>query len=118
MYKYFSQNDFTNAHPACKIENMDSEFMLKLDRARENAGVPFIVNSAYRSEDYERGMGRDGTSSHTKGLAIDIKAETSGTKFKIVKSLILEGFTRIGVAKTFIHVDNDFNKDQEVLWPY
>ena len=30
-------------------ENMDLHFLDKLDEAREYAGIPFIINSAYRS---------------------------------------------------------------------
>ena len=28
------------------------------------------------------------------------------------------GFTRIGIANSFIHVDLDFDKSQNVIWTY
>ncbi|MAO65053.1 MAG: peptidase M15 [Balneola sp.] len=117
-YDYFSQNDFDTAIPVCKMSDMDEEFMEKLDLAREIARVPFIVNSAYRTVEYEKSKGRDGSSSHTKGLAVDLKCTLSRVRFRILHGLLQAGFTRIGVGKTFIHVDFDQDKDQQVVWDY
>jgi hypothetical protein len=36
----------------------------------------------------------------------------------IVGSLLEAGFNRIGIADTFIHVDNDPTKPEEVMWKY
>ncbi len=118
MFKYFNESDFINAHPSCRIEQMNTEFIHLLDKAREIAGIPFIINSAYRSVNYEKGIGRKGTSSHTKGIAVDIRASDSTSRFKIMKALMDVGINRIGIAKTFIHADIDKEKPQEVLWDY
>jgi len=96
---------------------MNKEFLFVLDEAREFAGIPFIINSAYRSPDHPLSI-KNPSSSHIKGLAVDIKATDSITRFKIVKALIEVGFTRIGIADTFIHVDLDFDKTQNVIWTY
>jgi zinc D-Ala-D-Ala carboxypeptidase len=107
MSKYFN-----------KIENnMNKDFLFVLDEAREFAGIPFIINSAYRSPDHPLSI-KNPSSSHIKGLAVDIKATDSVTRFKIVKALIDVGFTRIGIADTFIHVDLDLDKTQNVIWTY
>ena len=107
MSKYFN-----------KIENnMNKDFLFVLDEAREFAGIPFIINSAYRSPDHPLSI-KNPSSSHIKGLAVDIKATDSVTRFKIVKALIEVGFTRIGIADTFIHVDLDLDKTQNVIWTY
>lgn len=118
MYKYFSNSDFQSATPTCQMEDMDEQFMHRLDTARGLAGIPFVVNSAYRTESYEKSQGRDGSSSHTKGLAVDIKAETSRTRYLIIKALLDAGFNRLGVGETFIHVDFDQDKDRNVIWNY
>lgn len=97
--------------------NMDQEFLLKLDRAREVAQIPFVINSAYRGPEHPLSIKKP-TSSHIKGLAVDIKANDSRTRFIVLKALIEAGFNRIGVAKTFIHVDDDKDKDPEVVWVY
>ena len=116
--KYFSQVDFSGAKPSCSIKDMDRDMLTVLDNAREISGTPYVINSAYRTKDHERGMGRDGSSSHTTGKAVDIRAMDSTTRFLILKGLIEAGFTRIGVSKTFIHADTDEDKPSEVAWLY
>jgi len=107
MSKYFKEIE----------DNMNKEFLFVLDEAREFARIPFIINSAYRSPDHPLSI-KNPSSSHIKGLAVDIKATDSITRFKIVKALIEVGFTRIGIADTFIHVDLDLDKTQNVIWTY
>ena len=107
MSKYFKEIE----------DNMSKEFLFVLDEAREFAGIPFIINSAYRSPEHPLSI-KNPSSSHIKGLAVDIKATDSVTRFKIVKALIEVGFTRIGIADTFIHVDLDLDKTQNIIWTY
>lgn len=107
MSKYFKEIE----------TNMSKEFLFVLDEAREIAGIPFIINSAYRSLEHPLSI-KNPSSSHIKGLAVDIKATDSKTRFKIVKALIQVGFTRIGIADTFIHVDLDLDKTKNVIWTY
>ena len=95
---------------------MQETFLHRLDIARFHSGVPYIVNSAYRSVEHEKSKGRDGTSSHTKGLAVDLRATNSRTRFKIIEGLLKAGFTRIGVYNWGIHVDEDYEKEQEVIF--
>ena len=98
-------------------ENMDANFINKLDEAREYAGIPFVINSAHRSLTHPLSI-KNPTSSHIKGLAVDISVKDSRQRFLILDSLIAVGFTRIGIAETFIHVDSDFDKSQNVIWTY
>jgi len=98
-------------------DNMDEEFLQRLDQARAFADIPFIINSAYRSPNHPLSI-KNPSSSHIKGLAVDIKATDNATRFKIVEALISVGFTRIGIADTFIHVDLDFDKRQNIIWTY
>lgn len=112
--KHFTENEFFWAHPKCSLADMDEEFMHRIDKACDEAGVPFHVNSAYRSQLYENQNGRNGTSSHCKGVALDIHCITPICRFKIVQSLINNGFFRIGIYPTFIHVDADPDKDPAI----
>ena len=97
---------------------MKQTTMSKLDTAREIAGIPFVLTSAYRSLAHDRGKGRSRTGAHTLGRAVDIKCNTSRNRFLIVNALLKAGFKRIGVAKTFIHADDSETHDQEVMWLY
>lgn len=96
---------------------MDLDFLAKLDKARERANIPFIINSAYRSPSHPESI-KNPTSSHIKGLAVDIRANDSRQRFLILDALIAVGFSRIGIAGTFIHVDLDLDKSQNVIWTY
>ena len=98
-------------------DNMNADFLNKLDEAREYAGIPFAINSAYRSPTHPLSI-KNPTSSHIKGLAVDISVKDSNTRFKVLDALIAVGFTRIGIASSFIHVDLDFDKSQGVIWTY
>lgn len=117
MYKYFSDIDFDNCVPRCSIKDMDPLFLKLLDEARDEARVPFILNSAFRSHAWEIDKGRDGTSSHCKGLAVDIRCTTSNSRLNIIKALLKVGFNRIGIHRGFIHVDFDKNKPS-CIWLY
>ena len=57
-------------------------------------------------------------SSHLKGLAADIKCVNSTDRFKLEGILREVGFKRIGIGETFIHIDIDKDKSQNVLWTY
>lgn len=109
MTKYFKEID---------DGNMNQEFLLKLDEARELAGIPFIINSAYRTPEHNAKIGGSPNSSHLKGLAVDISVTNSTQRFIVLKALLDVGFTRIGIADTFIHVDLDKDKSQQVIWTY
>ena len=98
--------------------NMNQEFLLKLDEARELAGIPFKINSAYRTPEHNAKIGGKPNSSHLKGLAVDISVTNSRQRFIVLNALLNVGFTRIGIADTFIHVDLDNGKSKDVIWTY
>jgi len=118
MKEYFTQKDFDKCSPVCKMSDMNPETIRKFNVAREIAGIPFIVNSAYRTEEHEKKNGRTGTSSHTKGCAMDIRCTDGNARYKIINALISAGITRIGVAGSYIHGDDDNDKPQNVVWTY
>lgn len=107
MTKYFKEIEY----------KMDKDFLAKLDKAREYAKMPFVINSAYRSPDHPESI-KNPSSSHIKGLAVDIKATDSRTRYRVLDALMSVGFNRIGIADTFIHVDDDKDKSSDVIWTY
>lgn len=116
--KYFKESEFRACTPSCSLQNMEQDTMRMLDLAREIAGIPFVLNSAYRTKQWELKKNRKGTSSHTKGLAVDIRCNTDANRYKIVNALLAAGFSRIGIGCTYIHADNDLAKTQRVIWHY
>ena len=50
---------------------MDTWLMMALDRARADAGVPFVVTSGWRSVAHNAAIGGAGDSAHLAGHAVD-----------------------------------------------
>lgn len=113
---YFSKQE--QACKCCRQGEFDKNFLEKLNKAREQAGIPFVINSGYRCEKHNKEVGGSNTSSHLKGIATDIRCDDSNKRFNIVVALLEAGFTRIGIGKNFIHVDDDKEKAQGVIWLY
>ena len=116
--RYFKDAEFKRCTPSCSIEDMDQSTLDMLDRLREKTGIPLKLNCAYRSKAHDIKMGRSGNSSHTKGKGVDIACNASDTRFKILSAAYALGIRRIGIGKTFIHIDNDTSLPQDVVWHY
>jgi len=116
--KYFSYNEFDSPDEEGSGRNMDYDLLNMIDKARELYGKPIVVTSGFRTESHNKKVGGVSSSSHLKGLAIDVACVRSKDRFEMLTALIEAGFNRIGVASTFIHVDIDKNKSQNVIWTY
>ena len=97
---------------------MEQSFLNMIDSARGKACTPFVINSGYRCLKHNFDVGGAGNSSHTLGLAADIKCTESRERSLIISALYDVGFNRMGIAKTYIHVDFDLLKDRNVTWLY
>lgn len=112
--KYFELSEFDC--PCCHLNFMDSNFLEKIDKARDIAKLYFHINSGYRCGKHNKAVGGIPNSSHLSGHAADIRVN-SDTRDVVVKTLRKAGFKRIGIAATFVHADNDPNKDK-ATWYY
>ncbi len=115
---YFSSHEFDSPDLPGSGNLISDNLVEMLNDAREIFGKPIVINSGYRTKDHNEEVGGKEDSSHLKGLAADISCVNSMDRFKLYDILRSVGFQRIGVAKTFIHVDIDFDKDQDVFWVY
>jgi len=99
-----------------EVAGLDNELVARLDTARKVAGVPFRITSGLRTcAANEAAMGVE-SSSHIKGLAVDLAVSDSVSRFAILKGLIDAGFVRIGVYEKHCHADVDLSKPQKVIW--
>lgn len=120
MYKpeFFKPAEFKRCVPSCNMSDMNDSFLKILDDVRRIAGIPIVLNSAYRSKDYEISKGRAGTSSHCNGIAVDIRCTSPINRAKIIEAIFnVVVCPRIGVAKNFIHFDIDGTKNP-AFWLY
>jgi hypothetical protein len=116
-WKYFKLTESTgsNGHT---VAELNKELVDKLDIVRDICGFPFVINSGYRTVK-ENSLLKDSVtdSAHTLRLAVDIKCTDSTKRMKIVSSAFLNGFKRMGIAPTYIHLDLDQNKPNSI-WLY
>ena len=118
FHMFFEYSEFDSPDQKGSYTNMDVAFLNKLSKARELAAIGFKITSGYRSPAHNEKVGGVPSSSHTLGHACDIYAPTSRQKYIIINALLQAGFDRIGVAKNFIHVDDDPSKNKEEIWTY
>lgn len=113
---YFKEEEF--ACPCCAGADMNPELIEMLNEARLFFGEPIVITSGRRCASHNNRVGGSKTSSHLNGTAVDISCAGSGKRMKLVCALFDAGFGRIGIAKTFIHVDVDPDKPFDVMWVY
>ena len=111
---YFKPEEFKCK--CCGVQKMNTDFIRKLNEARGKAHVPFKITSGYRCEKHNTAVGSKEDSAHRKGLGVDIACRNSTLRLLIIRALMETGFTRIGVAKDFIHVD--MKNDSKLIWVY
>tara|TARA_R110002167_G_scaffold76209_2_gene212394 strand:+ start:476 stop:832 length:357 start_codon:yes stop_codon:yes gene_type:complete len=104
MFKYFKLEDF-NCQETGENE-MSRDFIHKLDELREACGFPFIITSGYRSPSHSLEKRKEKAGKHAEGIAADIRTSNGNERYKIVAEAIKMGFTGIGIAGSFIHVDS------------
>lgn len=114
--KYFKPSEFTRI--GCSIDDINEDSLIRLDLARGYAGVPFRLNSAYRSPESEIAAGRSGVGAHTEGRAFDIRCNDNKSRFCIVTACLQAGFHRIGIGKNFVHVDDSVKLPYPRIWLY
>lgn len=117
LMKYFRPHEFECKCYKCGLgfAAMDVDFLDRLDMARMYADYPFILTSAIRCEAHNKDVGGLDNSAHLRGLGADIETKSSYARFKVLYGLVKAGFKRIIIYKTFIHVDDDPSKPQEIV---
>ena len=76
-----------------------------LQLARDEAGVPFPINSWNRCLNYNRQVGSRDTSSHICGWAVDIGVKYPPVRYAVLEGLFYAEFPIIQVKQAYIHAD-------------
>ena len=101
---------------------IDSRLVSKLMDLKQKTGYPIFrwINSGVRTPYWNKKVGGVSNSSHQipNCRAVDIKASSIAIRNNLVLKAKEVGFKRIGVGKTFVHLDVDTNKSQYVAWGY
>jgi hypothetical protein len=116
---YFHQDELHSPDIPKSGLYISKEALRKLVKARKISGVPYKINSSVRSPAHNKKVGGSLTSSHLmsqkKPCAFDISCKTLNKRFHILKGLIMAGFKRILIYKTFIHADTDKSKVENII---
>ncbi len=114
-FKHFKFEDFNCS--CCGFNNIDLNFVAKLEDMRIEIGLPFVILSGCRCEKHNKEVGGEPDSAHLKGLAGDIAIPDSGMRNTFIETSY-KYFKRRGIGKIFIHVDSDETLPQNVTWVY
>jgi uncharacterized protein YcbK (DUF882 family) len=115
--------NFTRAEMACKCGcgecEMRQDFMDMLQAFRTAYGRPLSVSSGFRCPNHPDEAKKAHRGSHAQGRAADIRCASGGIRHKLLTLAFEMGFSGIGVAKGFIHLDNghDFQA-RPAVWTY
>jgi len=116
--RYFNYSEFDSPDVQGSGQMMDKTLLEMLDEVRDKFDKPIHITSGFRTPAHNEAVGGVETSSHLKGLAVDIACTNSKDRFDLINCLLDVGFSRIGVGNTFIHADIDQDKTQGVIWTY
>jgi len=92
-------------------------FVGKLQDIRDLCKFPLHINSAFRCKSHNKAVGGVKNSSHLLGIAVDISITNDFARLMFIRYSIECGIRRIGIGKTYIHLDTDFNKNDSI-WLY
>ncbi len=121
---------FSMAELACRcggrfcagMYHHDPAFLDALERMRATVGRPLVINSGHRCAQWNAAVGGAPMSMHKVAIAADISVVGHG-RGRLLRAARAAGFTGIGLARSFIHVDlraqpaGWIYKGSEGLWP-
>lgn len=115
--------NFTKAEFDCKHtgeNNMQHEFMEKLQAIRTEYGKSMKVTSGFRSVKHPiEAKKSHSNGEHTQGYCADISCDNGADRFKLVQLALRHGISRIGIAKTFLHLGiGGKGLPNNVIWEY
>ena len=110
---HFSKKEF-DCQCGCGTGKISMDLVNKLESARVDFGRGMRINSGIRCLEHNRKIGSKDTSSHIKCVAADVGCTNMEDRLKLL-SILLKYFKRVGINKSFIHVDVDTEKPNGVF---
>ena len=110
----FKKSEFA-CRCGCGFDDIDRKLVEKLQAVRDEIGNPIHITSGCRCAKQNKAEKGKTFSAHLSGFAADISCIHS-TKRKILLPVLCQMFSRVGLRGSFIHVDIDPTKSQDVLW--
>ena len=103
LYPNFPKEEFDCKHTG--ENNMQHEFMEKLQRIRNVYGKSMKITSGFRSVKHPiEARKTHSNGEHTQGMCADVYCDNGADRFKLIQLALANGITRIGIAKNFLHL--------------
>lgn len=123
---HFSRSEFA-CQCGCGTGKVSFSLVKQLEEVRKLLGRSVTITSGVRCASHNANEGGVPNSAHVPkdlndgegeaGHAVDISCVYSNNRFELLNILLLH-FNRIGIGRTFIHVDTDITKDPDVIFHY
>lgn len=115
---HFSSREFA-CGCGCGYDDISLDLVAMLEMIRDAVGSsPLRVSSGCRCQRHNQDVGGAANSAHLRGTAVDLYVTDADQRFRLVAAAIQAGIRRIGVARTFIHLDIDKELPPKVFWTY
>ena len=101
----------------CGKDYIKDDLARRIQAVRDLLGKSITINSGVRCVEHNKSVGGSAKSSHLTGYAADIRCDSSAYRMSLIAA-VSQVFDRVGIAKSFIHVDVDPNKSAGVCWLY
>lgn len=111
--KYFGSSEFVMGDLNV-AENMNSDFLLKLDMLRDLCGFPFRITSSFRTPEYNKRIGGSRNSMHLQGRAVDISCPDNARRALILRHALNMGLT-VGIMPNSVHIDD---RPKQIVFHY
>ena len=89
------------------FKNMDRHFLQMLDEARDLSELKFKILKGFVCYGCRVKINELENSAHLIGRAAVIQCKHSYKRYRIIAALLEAGFTRIGIHRNYLYVDND-----------
>lgn len=108
--KNFKLSEF-QCRGGSQLVKIDSKLVNLLQILRDRLDTPLVVNSGYRTPEYNKKVNGINNSLHVQGKAADISKRNLSISDSSLVSICKEiGFNGIIIYDTFIHLDTGDNK--------
>lgn len=101
----------------CDKRSVNQPTLDKLQKVRDLAGIPMVINSGGRCPLHNNEVHRKIPADHQKCIGVDVRVRNDRERELWVKLGLKAGFTAIGVARGFVHLGNR-NQNRLSVWDY